>query len=978
MILPLCVVALLFIGAIVYVVYQRYLHPLASYPGPFWASITDLWQVYQFLSLKQPYHLTELHEKYGSFVRYGPDKLSITAEEVIPLVYQKGGRMMPKTEFYDAYGAKIPNVFGMRDENAHSIRRRLMAHSFSISSVKGMEQYLDANIDIMRQKITKYADEQQIFDLQKVLHYYTIDVLGELAFSRSFGAQISDDESLVPPVVEHSWLAACTGAWPGMTATLKRWLPCIPHSGLRAMFKGRAECVELAAESVQQRLDALNQSKERDSESAIRSRRKDILTSLIQATDPETGEHLRQVDLETEAFGFIIAGTHTTSATTSLLFHHLLHAPEIMKKCTSEVDQNLGGLLPDQPAYSVTDVEASLPYLRLCVRENFRVTPVFTMPLARRVTAPEGIVVAGRHIKQGTSVAVCNHAFHHNPEIWGASHNVFDPSRWDVPQISQRARYLMHFGLGGRQCIGKTIAQTNIYKVVSTLLSEFDFQLADAGEREAVNRGDFVGKLPELVSVGISDLAQPLRVTARSRSSTMASLKPTISKTEEGKVEDKEAQSLETGPSEIDDLTDEHRAYLLERHGSLNLEPVPSIDPADPYNWPKSRKITNLVLVAFHAMMGTFTAAAILSAFVDIAKDLDVEVQQASYLTSLVIAILGVAPLFWRPLSNIYGRRPIFLISLACSMIGNIGCAKSPTYATMALCRAITAFFISPAAAIGSAVVSEMFFKSERATFMGAWTIMVTLGVPVAPFLFGFVALRVDYRWIYWILAITNAVQFALYLFLGPETLYRRDLPAQPSGLKKQFFKFGRIDPRPLSWRDFVHPFVYFTKPVVWIPAMSYSMIFLWSSIMPTIEIPQIYPERYGMNTQQVGLQFLSFILGSIIGEQIGGRASDWWMGRRQQKINARPAPEYRLWISYIGQAFAIVGIIVFLVQTSKAEESWNITPLVGTTIAAIGNQIVTTVYITYAVDLYREDAAGVGVFITFVRQIWGFIGPFW
>lgn len=100
-----------------YIIYQRFFHPLAAYPGPFWASITDVWQVSQFLSLNQPYYLTELHEKHGPFVRYGPDKLSITAEEAVPLIYQKGGRNMPKTEFYDAYGAKIPNVFGMRDES---------------------------------------------------------------------------------------------------------------------------------------------------------------------------------------------------------------------------------------------------------------------------------------------------------------------------------------------------------------------------------------------------------------------------------------------------------------------------------------------------------------------------------------------------------------------------------------------------------------------------------------------------------------------------------------------------------------------------------------------------------------------------------------------------------------------------------------------------------------------------------------------
>jgi hypothetical protein len=99
-----------------YILYQRYLHPLAKYPGPFLASLTDLWQVHQFMTLKQPYNLTKVHEKHGSIVRYGPDKLSITDEEAIKLIYQSGAKFMPKTEFYDAYGAAHTNIFGMRDE----------------------------------------------------------------------------------------------------------------------------------------------------------------------------------------------------------------------------------------------------------------------------------------------------------------------------------------------------------------------------------------------------------------------------------------------------------------------------------------------------------------------------------------------------------------------------------------------------------------------------------------------------------------------------------------------------------------------------------------------------------------------------------------------------------------------------------------------------------------------------------------------
>lgn len=114
-----------------YILYWRYIHPLAKYPGPFLASLTDIWQSYQFLTLRQPYHLTELHERYGPIVRYGPDKLSITEEAAIPAIYQKGARFMPKTEFYDAYGAAHPNVFGMRDETVSRMAMRKVSHALT-------------------------------------------------------------------------------------------------------------------------------------------------------------------------------------------------------------------------------------------------------------------------------------------------------------------------------------------------------------------------------------------------------------------------------------------------------------------------------------------------------------------------------------------------------------------------------------------------------------------------------------------------------------------------------------------------------------------------------------------------------------------------------------------------------------------------------------------------------------------------------
>lgn len=41
-----------------------------------------------------------------------------------------------------------------------------------------------------------------------------------------------------------------------------------------------------------------------------------------------------------------------------------------------------------------------------------------------------------------------------------------------------------------------------------------------------------------------------------------------------------------TNLSDGANLTPEHRDYLIKRHGTVSLDPLPSADPADPLNWP--------------------------------------------------------------------------------------------------------------------------------------------------------------------------------------------------------------------------------------------------------------------------------------------------------------------------------------------------------------------------------------------------------
>jgi multidrug resistance protein len=350
--------------------------------------------------------------------------------------------------------------------------------------------------------------------------------------------------------------------------------------------------------------------------------------------------------------------------------------------------------------------------------------------------------------------------------------------------------------------------------------------------------------------------------------------------------------------------------------------------------------------------MTTMVAAGVIPAFKDFSKQFKVSIQQASYMTSVQILVLGIAPLFWGPISSRFGRRPVWLFSTLASALCNMGSALSHTYGTMMLTRVLAAICIAPAIALGSAVVVETFFARERGQKTGLWMLAVTLGPPGGPFIMGFVAQHIGWRWIYWIFVILNAVQFVAYFFLSPETRYIRNSNVIPIGskFKREYMNFGRIDPLPLTARDFYHPALLAKYMSVLIPAISYMIVFGFTGVLMTVEIPQLFGEKFHLNAQKTGLQFTGMIIGSVLGEQVGGPFSDYWVNRKARLMGEgrKPQPEYRLWSSYFGFGCVIVGLLVFGIQLQNAKElHWNATPIVGVGIASFGNQIITTVLVT-------------------------------
>jgi hypothetical protein len=66
---------------------------LASIPGPFLARFSDLWRLWIVLQGRSQETLLELHRKYGTVVRIGPDCIDVSDPEAVEPILGIGNRL---------------------------------------------------------------------------------------------------------------------------------------------------------------------------------------------------------------------------------------------------------------------------------------------------------------------------------------------------------------------------------------------------------------------------------------------------------------------------------------------------------------------------------------------------------------------------------------------------------------------------------------------------------------------------------------------------------------------------------------------------------------------------------------------------------------------------------------------------------------------------------------------------------------------
>jgi cytochrome P450 len=190
-------------------------------------------------------------------------------------------------------------------------------------------------------------------------------------------------------------------------------------------------------------------------------RRDDLLSLMLDAKDPETGEGLSDLDIVDNILTFIGAGHETTALALTWTFFLLSRHPDIEARVLEEIATITGG------ARLEAEQVASLTYTKQVIQEAMRVYPPVAMVVRQAV---EPFMLGGEPIARGDNVFVPIYAIHHHTALWDEPAR-FDPDRFAPDAVRARHRYsYLPFGAGPRICIGMGFALLEAVALLATLL----------------------------------------------------------------------------------------------------------------------------------------------------------------------------------------------------------------------------------------------------------------------------------------------------------------------------------------------------------------------------------------------------------------------------------------------------------------------------------------------------------------------------
>ncbi|KAK2600007.1 hypothetical protein QQS21_005241 [Conoideocrella luteorostrata] len=444
--------------------------------------------------------------------------------------------------------------------------------------------------------------------------------------------------------------------------------------------------------------------------------------------------------------------------------------------------------------------------------------------------------------------------------------------------------------------------------------------------------------------------------------------------------EEKAIDSAESALSRDEIREQERLTGLLDEHGATWDS---SKDPYDPYNWSGWRKVSLAIIISLGQLITLMSASMMAAALPQIGTDLQLGSSATQITFSIYILGLAFAPFLVAALSEMYGRRPIWIASNLFYVFWNAMCPVGPSAGLMTVSRFLAGSGASAGITLTGPVLADMYRAEERGRSLALATFIPYMGPALGPIVGGVTSQHLPWKWLFWILSIFDAgIVLVGFFFLRetytPVLLERKaanlrradgDAPAPVGTWDRGFYR----DIRTRLGANLVRPLGLLAhRPAIQviaaIMALNFAVYCLLLSTYATLWI-----DRYNESETISSLNYIALAVGTITASQAGGPLMDWIYARMKARNGGEGVPEFRVPFLIPGIVMMPVGILLYGWAAEK-KLHWMVVD-VGTVIFVCGSFVLGQGILAYMLDEFKH-AASANAAARMLSNILGFVFP--
>ncbi|RAH76349.1 cytochrome P450 [Aspergillus japonicus CBS 114.51] len=465
-------------GLLMRMFYNLHLHPLAKFPGPWYAASFSVVLATISVLRMEPQFLGYLVKKYGfeQPIRVTPTILMFPRPSALKDIYWDP-QCNTKSRLYGSGALGPPHLFTTLEPDAHrQLRRALSNAPWTIGKLRlTWERRFDQLVELFMTKMHEHARADRVVSLSEKVSEFAADIMTIMTFGTPFGfvQNQRDERDLLGSWRRSVDLFAFAGRARFFREVI---LPSPLGSWILPSIRRESGIGWMLNEADRQVTE-----REKATAEAPYPHPPDFMQHALDARLP-SGEPLSPAQRRAHVVLLIQAGADTTGTTMGSALRFLLLHPTAWARCRAEIDAaDQQGLLSHPIQYEET--RQHLPFLVACLKETMRLNPSATNLFAR-ICPPGGKTIDGHHIPAGTEMACHAYTLQRSAEVYGSDANEFRPERWlESPQRTRELEAAQFtFSVGPRTCLGKDVATLEMWKLIPEIIRQFDIELINPGK----------------------------------------------------------------------------------------------------------------------------------------------------------------------------------------------------------------------------------------------------------------------------------------------------------------------------------------------------------------------------------------------------------------------------------------------------------------------------------------------------------------